>query len=102
MITAPHDAADLMLAPTALALDQQLDQLAELAQDELAYLVALATDRQSRTPEGRADLLLMCLLRDVPTHGWDVSWHARGLRVGHGTRQVVLGLPASVRTFLAA
>ncbi len=100
MITVPHDTTDILLAPVALDLDQQLDQLGALDQAEIHFLVALTTDREPNSLDRRRELLLASLVRDVDTHGWDVAWHARGLRLEHGGRQVVLGLPASVRLFV--
>lgn len=100
MVTIPHDTVDTLLAPVALHLDQQLEQLAGLDQKELGYLVALSTDREGKTVQSRRALLLDCLVRDVDTHGWDVSWHERGLELQHRGRHVVLGMPASVRTYV--
>lgn len=96
----PHDATDILLAPVALQLDQQLEQLGALDHDELVFLVALETDREPRTPDQRRDLLIEALARDVDTHGWQLEWVDRGLRLAHEERHVVLGLPASVREFV--
>lgn len=100
MISLPHDTADVFLAPVALALDQQLQQLSELNQAEIFCLITLATDREPRTSRGKRDLLLETLTRDISTHDWTVSWDPRGLRVEHDLHRVVLGLPESVRIFL--
>lgn len=100
MLKVPHDATDVLLAPVALDLDQQLEQLGALDQAELHFLVALTTDRDPTSVDRRRELLLTSLVRDVDTHGWEVSWHERGLQLEHGDRRVVLGIPSSVRTFV--
>ncbi len=100
MIKVPHDTTDVLLAPVALDLDQQLEQLGALDQQEIHYLVALTTDREPHSLERRRELLMTALLRDVDTHGWDIAWHERGLELAHGDRHVVLGVPQSVRTFV--
>ncbi len=100
MIQIPHDATDILLAPVALDLDQQLAQLGLLDQAEIHYLVALTTDREPNTLDRRRELLMSSLLRDVDSHGWDIAWHERGLKLAHGDRHLVLGIPQSVRTFV--
>jgi hypothetical protein len=100
MIVLPHDTTDVLLAPVALALDQQLQQLTDLTQLEIRHLVALCTDREPSGVEGRRELLLATISRDLDTHDWTLSWDMRGLKLEHETRRLVLGLPASVRVFL--
>lgn len=100
MIAVPHDTTDTLLAPVALRLDQQLEELSALDQKELLYFVALSTDREPHTHERRCELLMTAVTREVDCHGWDLSWDQRGLRLTHGGRHLVLGLPSSVRAFL--
>lgn len=97
----PHDATDLVLAPVALQLDERLDRLGALDTQELLFLIALETDRDPRSPEQRRELLLEALGRDVDTHGWELEWDPRGLRLGHEGRGLVLGLPPKVKAFVS-
>jgi len=98
---APHDPSDLLLAPMALRLDQQLDQLAGLSPRELELYVCLQTDSDPHTLEQRRELLLAALSRDVEMHAWELSWEERGLALRHDGRHLVLGTPDSVRHYLA-
>lgn len=97
---APHDVSDLLLAPLALRLDQELDNLAGLTAEELHLRVSLATDRDPHTGELRRQLLLDMLERFLHTHDWLLSWGDRGLELRHNDRRLVLGIPANVRAFL--
>ena len=101
MISMPHDTTDVLLAPVALALDQQLQQCSELSRLELLQLVVLSTDRTPRDGDSRRDLLLAALTRDIDTHDWTLAWEPRGLALGHNGHRLVLGLPASVLAFVA-
>jgi hypothetical protein len=98
---APHDPSDLLLAPMALRIDQQLDQLSGLSPRELEMYVCLQTDSDARTHEERRTLLLEALTRDVDTRAWELSWEERGLALRHAGRHLVLGTPDSVRHYLA-
>lgn len=96
----PHDPSDLLLAPLALRLDRQLDQLTGLSPRELELYVCLQTDCDPHTAAQRHELLLTALARDLDTHGWELSWDERGLALRHDGRRVVLGAPDNVRTWL--
>ncbi len=98
---APHDISDLLLAPLALRLDQELEAVSGLTAEELHLRVCLTTDRDPRTTEQRRRLLLEMLERYVDTHAWRLSWGARGLVLSHDHRQIVLGVPDNVRRFVA-
>ncbi len=69
MIAVPHDTNDTLLAPVALRLDQQLEELSALDQKELLYFVALSTDREPHTHERRCELLMTPATREVDCHG---------------------------------
>lgn len=84
MIAVPHDTTDTLLAPVALRLDQQLEELSALDQKEFLYFVALSTDREPHTHERRCELLMTAVTREVDCHGWGLSWDQRGLRLTHG------------------
>ncbi len=98
---APHDVPDLLLPALALRLDRELEELAGLSATELRYRISLATDHDPQTSDERQRLLLRMLERSLDTHGWMLSWGERGLVLTHDDRRLVLGLPDTVRAFLA-
>ncbi len=98
---APHDLSDVLLAPTALRLDSELDVLAQLTPEQLELRVSLVTDRQPRGVVQRRRLVLEMLRRDLVAHDWQLSWAPRGLALTHTGRRLVLGLPDNLRAFLA-
>lgn len=96
----PHDVPDLYLSPVTLELDHRLGELEGLTEAEIELRIALATDRQPRDCADRASLVLLMLTHALETHGWEVAWKPRGLRVSHGDHEVVLGVPHSLRAYL--
>ncbi len=101
----PHDAVDLQLAPVALAIDKELSALGRLAPDQLEGQIMLAVNRRSSELESRRareETLIWLVTRFVPLHGWEVALEERGLRMAHRGHTLVLGLPATVRGYLAA
>lgn len=100
MATLPHDLTDLRLAPTALALDARLSELALLDPDELARRVVLDSNRSDRTREMRASALLESVQYLIDLHGWEVSWDPRGLRMKNGVHQLVLGVPQTFQQYV--
>ncbi len=101
MTTTPHDLPDLYLAPVVLELDRRLEAMTGRAVHQLDIDVALATDRQPIDAERRSALMLATLTHLLTMHGWVAGWDPRGLRLSHESHRVVLGLPASVRAYLA-
>jgi hypothetical protein len=103
MTIRPHDVTDLYLAPVALSLDAELDNLAGLSHHELRLLVAVRTNRgpgvQHEYDRAREDLL-EAVTHDIEMHGWQASWHLRGLEIAHQQHRLVLGVPANVRSYL--
>jgi hypothetical protein len=97
---APHDVSDLLLAPLALRLDQELENLAGLTAGELHFRVCLATDRDPHDADQRRRLLLEMLGRFLETHDWSLSWGERGLVLTHDDHRLVLGIPANVRAYV--
>lgn len=97
----PHDVADLLLAPVALAFDARLEELGRLTPAQLEFEVALEGDKPQRTREFREDGLLATITHVVDQHGWACSWDPRGLRLTHGQHTFVLGLPPSLSVYLA-
>ena len=101
MTMAPHDIIDLHLAPVLLALDARLEELGELDLDSLSYRVALESNKADYDVDMRAAGLLESVRHFIDCHGWDLSWHPRGVRVAHGNHHVVLGVPDVVAEFVA-
>lgn len=54
-----------------------------------------------RTPPERRNALLETIRRRVELHGWKLSLHERGLAVAHDDHSIVLGLPATLREYVA-
>jgi hypothetical protein len=100
MTQAPHDFSDLYLAPVALMLDARLEELGKLDADQLAYEVALASDRPDFTRRMREDALIATVRRVIQMHQWTLSWDPRGLRMSHQGHTLVLGVPATFREYL--
>jgi hypothetical protein len=100
MITRPHDLAELRFAPVVLAIDACIEQLGHLSPFELASRVARVSDSPASTRPFREHGLLIALRQALDTHGWDLSLCDRGVRASHLDRNIVLGLPSSVRAFL--
>ena len=101
MTARPHDITDLYMPPVALELDRRLEQLEGLTAAEIEYQVVLGTDLQPRNAAARPALVLDLLTRSLETHGWEVSWVPRGLRVSHADHHLVLGVPHNVRAYLS-
>jgi len=101
MTTLPHDLTDLRLAPTALALDARLSEMALLELDELTHRIALESNRATRTRDMRATALLDTVQYLIDLHGWVLSWDPRGLRMKHGVHELVLGVPQTFQEFVA-
>lgn len=101
MSVLPHDIADLYFAPVALAIDARIAELGSLEPAELQRSVAIAGDRTDWTAEFREEALLIAIRQVVNTHGWTLGWEPRGVRLTHGRRSVVLGVPQRLRDFVA-
>lgn len=96
MYDLPHDLEDLRMGPILLQLDDRLSELGCLDVDELRFRVALDTDLPDWDEERRHAALLVTMSRGIDLGDWQLSWDERGLRLGHGIHQVVLGVPTSV------
>jgi len=102
MTTRPHDIADLYLAPLALHLDASLERLSGKSPEELDLEVAMVTNREPKGAADRREALLDTVTHLVDMQGWTASWHVRGLHLAHDEHSMVLGIPASLRTYLQA
>ena len=101
MPSLPRDVPDLMLAPTLLAVDARLSELALLDIDELAERVAIEGDHNDLTEGMRSAGLLRAVASYIDLHGWELSWDPRGVRLQHGTLHLVLGIPATFTAYIA-
>jgi hypothetical protein len=102
MTIRPHDLTDLYLAPVALELDRRLERLTGKSIDEIVIWIALDTDRQPSSPEERPVLAIRALEHLLDTHGWELRFDHRGLRLSHGDHSLVLGIPDSLKAYLDA
>jgi hypothetical protein len=101
MAETPHDVVDLFLAPVALALEERLVQLGQLSLEDLGRLVALESPGPDRTRTDREKALLRTITYLIELHGWSAEWDPRGLRMSHGGRSLVLGVPALLADYCA-
>ena len=102
MTTRPHDVADLYLSPVAIELDRRLADYEGLSEKDVTYRVAVSTNREPGPKESRPGLLLADLTHAMELHGWHLEWVPRGLRMRNGDHELVLGVPESLRTYLAS
>ncbi len=102
MAQTPRDLADLYLAPVVLAVDARLEELGKLDAGQLAYEVALTTDRPDFTRHMRQEALIATVEHLIETHHWTLSWDRRGLRLSHDGHTLVLGIPATFSEYLDA
>ena len=100
MTLRPHDVDDLHLAPVALHLDAELEQRAERSDEDIQFEVTLATNGAPISADERRASMLATLSHRQDLHGWGLEWCDRGLRLTHEGHSLVLGIPATVRTYL--
>lgn len=98
----PHDPTDLMLAPAALAVDKRLQELSGLSHDDLDERIACETNSAPRTRESAERAILADLAYLTPTHGCDLAWDARGIRLQHRDHTLVLGVPDNLTRWVAS
>ncbi len=86
--------------PVALAVDTRLQELGQLDPEALRFRLTLETNSEPRT---RADAI-KTILEDaaylIPTHGWELVWDPRGIRLTHEGHTLVLGVPANAAAFV--
>lgn len=66
-----------------------------------AFQVVLETNIEPEDAAERRNALLETIRRRVELHGWKLSLHERGLAVAHDDHSIVLGLPATLREYVA-
>jgi hypothetical protein len=97
----PHDPTDLLLSPVALAIDERLEEFASMDATEIARRIVWETNMQPRTAAEARRALVSCLTYLLDTHGWEVSWDSRGIRLHHDDHDVVLGVPDNLLDYVA-
>lgn len=101
MTKAPHDIADLHLAPVLLALDSRLEELGRLDLETLRLRIAMESNGSDRGVELRISGVLASVRYLLECHGWELSWDPRGIRVRNHGRSVVLGIPDVIAEYVA-
>lgn len=101
-IKMPHDRADLLLSPVALAIIERLEDLGRLGARELSRRVSLETNMAPRTVAEAERAALAALTYLIDTHGWDVEWDTRGIRLTHREHEIVLGVPRNLVQYRAS
>lgn len=99
-MTRPRDIADLYLAPVVLKIDAELEALRGKTQDDVLTFIALTTNKEPFSLSERRAFFIEAVTRFHDMHGWVATCDPRGLRLTHGEHQLVLGLPAVVRSYL--
>ncbi|MGX7678900.1 hypothetical protein ACSMXN_08370 [Jatrophihabitans sp. DSM 45814] len=102
MPTVPRDMSDLHLAPVVLAVDARIDALGQLDADALTIAVEDTSDDPIKYLSFREEALITAIQQSIECHGWALAWDPRGLRMTHGERSLVLGVPPSFMAYLAA
>jgi len=100
MATLPHDVVDLYLAPVAITLDGQLEDLSHMTVHELDVHVGVRTDHDPLDVAGRRAGLLKAFTHVTDMHGWTLAWGDRGLLISHAEHRLTLGLPQNLRNYL--
>ncbi|WP_460810022.1 hypothetical protein [Nocardioides salsibiostraticola] len=101
MTKAPHDIADLHLAPVLLALDARLEELGRLPLEDLRSRIATESNGSDRGVELRISGVLASVRYLLDCHRWELSWDPRGIRVRNHGRSVVLGIPDVIVEYVA-
>jgi hypothetical protein len=101
IMTRPRDTTDLLLAPVALEIDQRLQSLAGLDRSALDSRIAWETNMAPLSEKDAKRAVVADLAYLIGTHGWDISWDARGIRLKHGKHSIVLGVPDNVRSYVS-
>ena len=100
MAAIPHDVTDLRLAPIALAVDAVIDELGRLPIDKLIWRLESHRDVPEITREDRERWLVAQVESRAEVANWELSIDDRGLRLTHREHSLVLGLPATLRSYL--
>jgi hypothetical protein len=104
MTLRPKTPKDLLLAPVAAEIDQNLASLRDLSPGELgdALAIALNADREGADSAHRAARVLDEALRGVELHEWhaEITDDAARLRLSGGSVSIELGLSPTMRSYI--
>ena len=100
----PKTPRDLVLAPVAVEIDQNLQRVRDLSPEDLRFELDLELDRPElrKTRDERAGRVLAFALRNVDTHHWDAAISDDGarLRLSGGSVSLDLGLSATLLRYI--
>jgi hypothetical protein len=104
MTLRPKSPKDLLLAPVAAEIDQNLTPWRDMSPGEIADAlgIALNVDRAGADRAQRAARILGEALREVEMHHWDaeITDDAARLRLSGGSVSIELGLSPSIRSYI--
>lgn len=103
-MTRPHSTRDLLLAPVAVEIDINLQQLRDRDPAGIAESIALSlnVDPRGAGREQRTAWIRECAIHTVDLHDWDAQVTDDGarLRLEGGSVSIDLGLSASVLRYI--
>ncbi|HUA48802.1 MAG TPA: hypothetical protein VMA77_26450 [Solirubrobacteraceae bacterium] len=104
MTVHPKNTKDLMLAPVAAEIDQNLNRMRDCAPQDVIAELELELDRPAvcSQRDERAELVLRQALRNVDMHGWKAAITADGARLhlDGGSVSLDLGLSRSITGYI--
>jgi hypothetical protein len=104
MTVHPKNTKDLMLAPVAAEIDQNLNRMRDCTPQDVIAELELELDRPAVCGERdeRAELVLRQALRNVDMHGWNAEITADGARLhlDGGSVSLDLGLSPSITGYI--
>lgn len=100
----PKDRTDLLLAPVAAEVNQNLEQFRELSPTAIEGELQLQLDSPliQNTREERAQRILRVALRNVEMHGWtgQINHDASALHLDGGSVSLDLALSPTLRKYV--
>ena len=104
MTLRPKTPKDLLLAPVAAEIDENLKPMRDMSPGELGNTLAIAfnADREGADREQRASRILGEALRGVELHEWhaEITDDAARLRLSGGSVSIELGLSPTMRSYI--
>jgi hypothetical protein len=100
----PRVGNDLLLAPVAVALDQNLQEFRDLSPEKIRDYLDLELDRPELdgSEQERAARVLEAASRNANLHGWtaEITSDNDRVRISGGSVTVDIGLSASILSFI--
>jgi hypothetical protein len=104
MALLPKDPHDLVLAPVAAHIDQNLARIRDMSEEQIAadLVLQLNDSPLSDDADERADRVRTVALRLVDMHGWEaeISADRSRLRLTGGSVPIELGLSATIHDYI--